>query len=372
MDRGAATADGERPSASRRAVLGALGGAAVALAGCAGGTTGGASGGTDELTVSVYGGAYGDVFEETVANAYEAETGTTVNVAKAWSNRVSTLRSASQGSGDPPYDVIGLSGFNYLAARNEDLVVPVRYENVPNAEKVWPFFREYRTDEYGVPGEGGVLGIVYEEGQPHAETWADFATVDAPAGMNGGYWKNPLLIAALLTDVAPGVEEIYDPDTHDEMFATLETLAQNVATWYRGGADVWSALDGGQIEYGAFYYASGLAGIDARPDKNYGMVLPEQSPGYYTNFCVTDTDRRDEAERFLDFMLRTEIQTDWHQNGYYVPANREVAGSYSDRVQGRYPETNDALADFFVLGNSERLQQYQSALSDEFTRITSS
>ncbi len=365
------TAERGNSSVSRRAVLGALGGSAAALAGCAG-VTGAGSGGTDELTVSVYGGAYGDVFEETVADAYEAETGTTVNVAKAWSNRVSKLRAADQGSDSPPYDVIGLSGFNYLSARNEELIQRVRYENVPNAEKVWPFFREYRTDEYGVPGEGGVLGIVYEEGNAHAETWSEFATVDAPAGMNGGYWKNPLLIAALLTDAAPGVEEIYDPEMYDPMFETLESLAENVATWYRGGADVWSALDGGQIEYGAFYYASGLAGIDARPEKNYRMLLPEQSPGYFTNFAVTNTDRRDEAERFLDFMLRTEIQTDWHQNGYYVPANREVAGSYADRVQSRYPETNDALADFFVLGDSERLAAQKSALSDRFTRITAS
>jgi len=361
-------ADGER--ASRRAVLGALGGSAVALAGCAGVTGGG--GEPDELTVSVYGGAYGDVFEETVADAYEAETGTSVTVSKAWSNRVSKLRAADQGGDDPPYDVIGLSGFNYLSARNEDLLRPVRYENVPNAGDVWPFFREYRTDEYGVPGEGGVLGIVYEEGSPHAETWREFETVDAPAGMNGGYWKNPLLVSALLTDAAPGVEEIYDPELYDPMFATLEDLARNVATWYRGGADVWSALGGGQIAYGAFYYASGLAGIDARPEKEYRMVLPERSPGYFTNFCVTNTDRRDEAERFLDFLLRTEVQTDWHRNGYYVPANREVAGSYADRVAGRYPETNDALADFFLLGDSERLAEYKSTLSDRFTRITAS
>ena len=357
-----------RGSVSRRAMLGAVGGSVAALSGCL--TGGDESSGADSITVSVYGGAYGNVFEETVAGAYEEETGTTVNVQKAWSNRVSQLQSASQGDDGPPYDVIGLSGFNYLTARNEELLTPVRYDNIPNAEKIWPFFREYRTDEYGVPGEGGVLGIVYREGDPHATTWSEFMEVDAPAGMNGGYWKNPLLIAALLTDETAGVGEIYDPEMHDAMFSTLEDLAENVATWYRGGADVWSALGGGTIDYGAFYYASGLAGIDNRPDKNYGMVLPEMSPGYFTNFCVTNTDKRDEAERFLDFMLRTEVQTEWHNNGYYVPANREVAGSYADRVQGAYPESNEGMESFFVLGDSERLSAYQSELSDRFTEIT--
>jgi len=348
-------------------MLGAVGGSVAAFAGC---LSGGGGSGADSLTVSVYGGAYGNVFEETVAAAYEEETGTTVNVSKAWSNRVSKLRSASQGDGDPPYDLIGLSGFNYLTARNEELLTPVRYENVPNAEMVWPFFREYRTDEYGVPGEGGVLGIVYKDDSPHATTWSEFMEVDAPAGMNGGYWKNPLLIAALLTDEAEGVGEIYDPAMHDAMFSTLEQLSENIATWYRGGADVWSALGGGTIDYGAFYYASGLAGIDSRPDSNYQMVLPETSPGYFTNFCVTNTDKRDEAERFLDFMLRTDIQTAWNQNGYYVPANQNVAGDYAERLQGVYPESNDEMESFFIIGNAEELSPYQSDLSDRFTEIT--
>ena len=366
-DTGGRAVPQERGVVSRRAMLGAVGGSVAALSGCLSGSSGS---GADSLTVSVYGGAYGTVFEETVAAAYEEETGTTVNVSKAWSNRVSKLRSASQGSNGPPYDIIGLSGFNYLTARNENLLTPVRYDNVPNAEKVWPFFREYRTDEYGVPGEGGVLGIVYKKDSQHATTWSEFMDVDAPAGMNGGYWKNPLLISALLTDEAEGVGEIYDPALHDAMFTTLEQLAQNVATWYRGGADVWSALSGGTIDYGAFYYASGLAGIDNRPDKNYQMLLPDTSPGYFTNFCVANPEKRDEAERFLDFMLRTDIQTQWNQNGYYVPANREVAGSYADRLQGVYPETNDEMESFFIIGDSEELSPYQSDLSDRFTEIT--
>jgi len=356
----------QRSRLSRRAALGAIGGTTVALAGCTGG------GSADSLTVSVYGGAYGNVFEEEVAAPFEAETGISVEVAKAWSNRVTKLRSAQSGGGEPPFDVIGLSGFNYLSARTEGLLQSVRYENVPNAEKVWPFFREYRTDEYGVPGEAGPLGIVYKEGKPHAESWAEFTTTDAPAGMNGGYWKNPLIVSALLTDAAPGIEELYDPDQYDPMFSTLEEIAANVASWYQGGADVWSALDGGTIDYGGFYFASGLAGIDNRPEKEYGMLLPEQSPGYFTNFCVTNTDRREESEQFLDFMLDTEIQTNWHQSGYYVPANQEVAGSYADRVADDYPTTNEELESFLLLGDSERLAENQSTLSDRFTQVISS
>jgi len=352
-------------------MLGIVGGSVASLSGCLDGIVGDSTDGADSLTVSVYGGAYGNVFEETVASAYEEETGTSVEVAKAWNERVSKLRSADQGNSDPPFDLIGLSGSNYLAAREENLVQPVRYENVPNAEKVWPFLREYRTDEYGVPGEGGVLGIVYKEGESHAEEWDEFMTTDAPAGMNGSYWKNPLLVAALLTDDSEGVGEIYDPDQHDAMFDTLEDLADNIATWYQGGADVWSSLDGGTIDYGAFYFASGLAGIDNRPDKNYAMTLPSESPGYYTNFCVTNTDNRDETERFLDFMLQTDIQREWNQNGYYIPANQEVAGDYADRLDGLYPETNEDLESFMVLGSSERLSEYQSDLSDRFSEVIS-
>ena len=367
-----ANSDGSAGRTSRRAVLAGLGGtAAAALAGCLSGGSAGDGGGADSITVSVYGGAYGNVFEEYVAGPYEEETGTTVEVSKAWSKRVSKLRSAEQGGNDPPYDLIGLSGFNYLTAREEELVQPVRYGNVPNADMVWDFFKEYRTDEYGVPAEGGVLGIIYKEGVPHAESWADFKTIDRDAGMNGGYWKNPLIVSSLLAERADGIQELYDESMHDAVFAQLEQISENVSSWYTGGASVWEALDGGTIDYGAFYYASGLAGIDNRPEKDYRMALPEQSPGYYTNFCVTNTDKRAAAEDFLNYMLRTEVQTRWNENGYYIPANSEVAGNYVDRLQGLYPESDDELADFMLLGNSERLAPYQSMLSDRFARITS-
>jgi spermidine/putrescine transport system substrate-binding protein len=374
-------AAGDDGRSRRRFLTGAGAATAVALAGCLGGGDGGDGGGgggygtggsntASSITVSVYGGAYGNVFEETVAAAYEEETGTTVNVAKAWSERVAKLRSAAQGGGSPPYDLIGLSGFNYLSARNEELVQPVRYENVPNAEKVWPYFRNVRTDEFGVPGEGGVLGIIYKPESEYAESWEGFMTTDAPAGMNGGYWKNPITIAAQLSDEMPGTQELYEPAAHEAVFDTLEKLSANVAKWYSGGADVWTALDGGTIDYGAFYYASGLAGIDNRPEKNYEMLLPDVTPGYFTNFCVTNTDKRDEAERFLDFMLRTEVQQAWNENGYYIPANREVAGSYAERLQGLYPETNEELAEFMIVGDYEALSEYKTKLSDRFTQIT--
>ena len=112
MDTGS-DASRQRSRLSRRAALGAIGGTTVALAGCTGG------GSADSLTVSVYGGAYGNVFEEEVADPFEAETGISVEVAKAWSNRVTKLRSAQSGGGEPPFDVIGLSGFNYLSARTD-------------------------------------------------------------------------------------------------------------------------------------------------------------------------------------------------------------------------------------------------------------
>lgn len=331
-------------------------------------TTGCLGGGSEDrpLRVSPYSGAYGDVFEEVVVEGFMDEHGTEVETVPGWDERVTELRSTVESGGTVPYDILGVAGQNYLIGINEDLFEPIRYENVPNADDVWGFMRDYRTDEYGVPGEAGVSGIMHDEGGPYAETWDELLNSDAPVGMDTGYWDVSLLVTALLSDERPGAGEFNDPGAHEELLGRFEEVSQEVDVWYDGGGEVWEIMERGEVDQAVFYYASGRAGIESR-DIDYGMVVPEKAPAYYTNFCVTSgTPNREDAEEFLNYMLREDVQREWVREGYYVPANSAVAEDYPDAVSEIYPSTEEGMGEFLTVPDWEAIEGNIESLSDGF------
>lgn len=324
-------------------------------------------GGEDRpLRVSPYSGAYGEVFEEVVVEGFRDEYGIEVEVAPGWDERVTELRSTVGSGGSVPYDIVGVAGQNYLIGINEGLFEPVRYQNVPNADDVWDFMRGYRTDEYGVPGEAGVSGIMYDEGGPYAEGWDGLLSSDAPVGMDTGYWDVSLLVTALMSEELPGAEEFNQPEAHETLLSEFEEVSERVDVWYQGGAEVWEIMERGQVDQAVFYYASGRAGIESR-GLDYGMAIPDTAPAYYTNFCVTKgSPNREDAERFLNYMLREEVQREWVSEGYYVPANSTVAGDYPDSVAGVYPTDEEGMRGFLTVPDWEGIEGSVDELSNGF------
>lgn len=335
------------------------GSTAAATAGCVG----------DEdrpLRVSPYSGAYGEVFEEVVVEGFMDEHGVEVETAPGWDERIAELRSTVEAGGTVPYDIVGVAGQNYLIGVNEGLFEPVRYENVPNADNVWGFMRDLRTDEFGVPGEAGVSGIMYDEGGPYAEDWDELIRSDVPVGMDTGFWDVSLLVAALLSDERPGIGEFNDPEAHDALLEEFERVSSEVDTWYTGGGEVWEIMERDEVRQAVFYYASGRAGIDSR-GLDYGMLIPDEAPAYVTDFCVTrNSPNRETAEEFLNYMLREDVQREWVREGYYVPANSAVAEDYPEEVEDVYPSSEDQMEGFLKVPDWEAIEGDIERLSDGF------
>jgi spermidine/putrescine transport system substrate-binding protein len=351
---------------TRRDVLRYAGSGLAAGTGAA--TTGCLGGGSEDrpLRVSPYSGAYGDVFEEVVVEGFMDEHGTEVETVPGWDERVTELRSTVESGGTVPYDILGVAGQNYLIGINENLFEPVRYENVPNADDVWGFMREYRTDEYGIPCTVGVSGIMYDEGGPYVEGWDGLPSSDAPVGMDTGYWEVPLLVTALMSEELPGAEEFNSPDAHETLLSEFEDVSQEVDVWYQGGGEVWEIMERGQVDQAVFYYASGRAGIERR-GLDYGMMLPDEAPAFLDHFCVTkESPNREDAEKFLNYMLREDVQREWVNEGYYVPANSAVAEDYPDAVSDIYPSTEDGMNEFLTVPDWEAIEGSIETLSDGF------
>ncbi|AOW79412.1 spermidine/putrescine-binding periplasmic protein potD [Halodesulfurarchaeum formicicum] len=332
------------------------------MAGCLGGS----SGSEDiELDVAVWAGTYAERFEEVVAKGYEEETGVTVNVSPAGGEILSQLQAASDD--DPPYDVVSADELYYHLGVNDGLYNELRPENVPNLENVYSFLKEKPGQgmDYGVPTDGELLGIAYDAEAMSGADWEQMQETDDNTGFEGVFYVYPMMIAALLSDARPGIEELYHEEDHSAVFEEMEALANNVDIWTGSAAEIFNGIEQGIITHAMWY--SGMAYAEADVNENISVTIPERTGGYVNNYCtVSGTDHREEGEKFLNYMLRPEVQTEWAETGYNFMANKNA--EHPGLTAEAYPSSNDELESINFV-NFDRLGDLQSDLSGEFDSI---
>lgn len=389
-----------RRHVSRRGVLAASSGlGAAALAGCMGGGPSQNGGGGEEtttsggggkaaqddgkypdysgktLTVATWAGIYADTFESSVARTFEERTGATVEVVPAGGSIISKIRSAP--ADDPPYDVAAAEGFFYWQGRKDDLFHPVRTENVPNLENVYPYLKNIRGTEYGVPADGSLEGIIYRSDLGwDPETWTDLLS-DQPGtdriGFEGGWYIYPFMAAAVSLDLVDGIGELYQEQYHQDVFDRIREFARNVELWTASFAEIQSSLRQQIIDMSMWY--SGMGNAAAAENDLFEFVTPDRTAGYLDHYCpVRGTDNRRMAEDFLDHMLDAEVQTEWSHDGYVYVSNPDA--SYPDRVKDQYPQSEEdwkriAIADFANMADDDgkALKKYSSKFSKEYQEL---
>lgn len=345
----------------------------LGLAGCLGGLTGGGngtdtSGGGDDsfedqtLRVVVWSGSYKTNFEETVKPLYEEQTGGTLQVTGGWSEILSKIKAAPEN--DPPYDVAIVDGNFYYNGNADDLFLPVRYENVPNRENIYPYLRDFRTDEFGVPIDGGPMAIVWTDDLGwEPSSFKDFSTdkgANANLAMEGSGFEYPLHIAAIASDEKEGAQELYDDSTREAVWDTLAGF--DVDSWYSGGAKLWENFRNGTSNLGQWYMGTGYAEASERDD--WHIHFPEQTVAYYDHFCVVrGTSNRAMAEHFLDFLASAEAQTEWATKTANLFSNKNV--QYPEPFNEWYPSTNEEYQKIAMF-DWDYLIEYNADLSERF------
>ncbi|NCC80483.1 MAG: spermidine/putrescine ABC transporter substrate-binding protein, partial [Clostridia bacterium] len=128
-----------------------IGVSSLALAAC----------GEEKETINVYN--FGDYINFDVLEQFEEETGIEV-VYDTYANNEDIYTKLKQGGNS--YDVIFISDYTIERAINEDLIVPINWENVPNRDKIDPDFQGLvfdPNDEYSAPYMWGTFGILYNK-----------------------------------------------------------------------------------------------------------------------------------------------------------------------------------------------------------------
>ncbi len=371
----------------RRSFITAGGATAVAaLAGCAGGTGSGGSGGDggdgnsgdDEsggesgattggdssttIRVSVWSGDYAEFFRNSIKQMYEEETGNTMQVIPGWNEILSKIRSAPDDN--PPYDVTVTDGFFYHAGRQDDLFEPVNYDNVPNIDNVYDYLREFRPTEHGVPTDGSPMSIVYDNTRvddPPSD-WAEFGSHTANKGMEGGFYVYPIHCAAIAAQEMEGAQELYTEDTIDTVFQTLREF--DVDAWYSSGAEVWEFMRQGRTAMSQWYF-DGV--VKAAEEENFESVVPTETTAYFDHYCpVRGTDKKAEVETLLNFMLRPEVQSEWHAEGQNMMSTE--GAEYTGPGAEHHPTSDEAYRKI-SFPDWTQLSEYSDTLSENFSEV---
>jgi len=120
-----------------------------------------------------------------------------------WTEVVDTIIAAP--ADDPPYDVTVGEGFLNIRGLQEDIWLPIRYDNIPNATDVYPwYFKRDEIDEtddaYGVPFGYGFEVLAYNKDALDftPTSWSDLwrPEVQGKIAMDAGYWNFAIATAA--------------------------------------------------------------------------------------------------------------------------------------------------------------------------------
>ncbi len=298
------------------------------------------------ITVTCWSGPYTKDFKKGFVDPFMEASGARVIVSPGWSEFISKIKASPEDQ--PPYDVFMADGWNYIAAMNIERLLPIRKENIPNAKDIFPELlkRAPWVKGYGVPFDGGLYVPVYNPNEIEftPTSWKDLLRpeLDGRLTMDKTFYYG-LYASAFVSDMMPGVEELYTDEGMDHVFDVSAELAQHVKKFYKGGAECFSLLKTGEASMGV-YYTGGIIS-KMRQGMNVDFIIPEEGAvswiGYLT--VMKGTENRDLAEAFINWCIDPENQYRFKTyNGGWTSNSKSKT---PEDVKGKLIDTNEAFKD---------------------------
>lgn len=332
----------ENNSHSRRHYLKTSGTAVVGLlaglSGCLGGGGGGDgdSGGTDlgdQLNLFSWGGGYADKqFIKPFEEEYDCKV--TVDTYTSNADAVNKMRTVPEGT----YDVVQPSNYAVERMMANDMLEPLRLENIPAYEE--HIFDELKLDEYekngnvfAVPATFGHTGLTYR-----TDSDKDITT---PPSIDI-FWDDRFKGRMSTRDNAK-VQIFYgalklgqDPNNPSNLEAIEEELYKHkdlVKTFWTSGSEVQQIMKSGEVDIMCTW--DGDANLLKSEGHQVGYsFFKEGTKGWVDNQCVVKgAKHRTLAEKWIDFCA-SDAARDWLElNGYAIPSS---AVEYTEKEKKKY------------------------------------
>lgn len=303
---------------------------------------------------------WGDFIHPDVLDMFEEETGIRVNQTTFDANETMYTRIVNGGS---QYDVIFPSDYMIYRMINEDLLQPLNFENIPNISNIDEQFRNLEFDpnnEYSVPYMWGTVGILYNTTMvtEPVTSWNILWNPDY-AGQIFMYASERDSLGIALKTLGYSLNTVNE----DEIIEARDLLIQQKPLVQAYVTDnVRNFMIGNDGALAVVYSGDALYSIINNPDLNY--VLPTEGSNLWVDSMViprTST-KVEEAEMFINFMLRPDIAAlNTNYIGYSTPNIAAIEQNLIDEELINHPsftvtdEEYDRLEVFLDLGEHREL-----------------
>lgn len=236
-------------------------------------------------------------------------------------------------SGAVSYDVIIPSDYMIARLANEDMLLPLNFDNIPNYQYIEDQFRGlyYDPDDtYSIPYTYGVVGVIYDANQVD----------EADAGGWDLMW-NPKYKGKILqfnnsrdafgTAMYRAGIDVNTTDKSQWEDALQSLLEQRPLVKAYVMDEIYNALESGEAAIGAYYAGDYFTMLDAEADDvDLRFYYPDPTNYFIDAMCIPSCcENKELAEVFINFMLSQETAVANAEYIYYASPNSLV---YNDET----------------------------------------
>lgn len=236
-------------------------------------------------------------------------------------------------SGAVSYDVIIPSDYMIARLANEDMLLPLNFDNIPNYQYIEDQFRGlyYDPDDtYSIPYTYGVVGVIYDANQVDEADAGDWDLMWNPK------YKGKILQFNNSRDAFGTAMYRADIDVNttdkSQWEAALQSLLEQrplVKAYVMD--EIYNALESGEAAIGAYYAGDYFTMLDAEADDvDLRFYYPDPTNYFIDAMCIPSCcENKELAEVFINFMLSQETAVANAEYIYYASPNSLV---YNDET----------------------------------------
>ena len=284
---------------------------------------------------------WGENIDPDLIEQFQDATGIRVNYQTAESNEAMYSKVLMGGSG---YDVIVPSDYMVSQMRQEGLLSPLNFDNIPNYDLIGDTYKNLSFDpenQYAVPYTWGTLGIIYNT------TMVDEPITSWSVLFDPKYAGQVLMINNPRDAIGVALMYLgYSVNTQDEgeIREAYELLRQAKADGvYQSFVmdEVYDKMEAGEAAIAVYYAGDFLSMYDNNPDLAY--VVPEEGSNWFVDaMCVlADAPHKEEAEAWINFICSTQSCLANMDYIWYASPNTQALEEYPAYYQSLYDEEMD-------------------------------
>ncbi|MCI8650425.1 MAG: extracellular solute-binding protein [Anaerotruncus sp.] len=270
-----------------------------------------------------------DYFPDDILEEFSAQTGMKINYSTFESNEEMLMKVQSGGE----YDLVLASDYIIEIARQQDQLLPLDKEKIPNFKNINPAFQSKFFDpenQYTVPYAAGIPLIIYNpqmvdfEVTGYEDLWNP-AFKDSVVVMDDA--RN--VIGLTLKTLGKGLNET-DPAVLAQAQEKLQTLWPNIrALDYN---TPYNLMISGETAIGYMFTSQVITALNENPELK--VVFPKEGLGFGIDACFVPAKapHPENAMAFLDFILEGERSAHITDQIYYISCNSAATEYLSNQA----------------------------------------